>query len=315
MKLVAGLDYLYGKAEADGDTFDYAVDLAGTNPPASIPPGEERRIEDKRNFAGLYGNLEWNPARALRLEAGLRLNRTEEERGEGEEGAAEAGGDEDKREELRPSGGVGVTWTAWQRERDLLRVFGSWKNTFKPAAIDFNLAEDPAAEGESGILKPETSNSFEAGLKAELLDRALRLELLGFLMDLENLVVSQAVGGLAGARQRGEQPAQGRRGLGGVSGRGTPGHAGLVQLPRRALPRLPDRVRRRADPARGQAHRDVPAPPGGPGRFVGAAPGRLRLGRARATWAAATSTSATRRSPTPTPRSPRSPATGTDASS
>ena len=196
LKLVAGLDYLYGKAEAEGDTFEYGVDLAGTNPPSSIPLGEDRRIEDKRNFAGLYGNLEWTPASTWRLEAGLRLNRTEEERGEGEEPAAEASGEEDKRDDFRPSGGVGVTWTAWQRDQDLLRLFGNWKNTFKPAAIDFNLAEDPAAEGEGGILKPETSNSYEAGLKSELLDRALRLELLGFVMDFENLVSRRRSGGL-----------------------------------------------------------------------------------------------------------------------
>jgi len=196
VKVVAGLDYLYGKAEAEGDTFEYAVDLAGTNPPASIPVGELRRIEDKRNFAGLYSSLEWHATQALRLEAGVRLNRTEEERGEGEEAAAEAAGEEGKRDEFRPSGGLGLTWTAWRRDHDLLDLFGSWKSAFKPAAIDFNLAEDPGAEGEGGILKPETSNSFEAGLKAELLDRALRLELLGFSMDLENLVVAQAVGGL-----------------------------------------------------------------------------------------------------------------------
>jgi outer membrane receptor protein involved in Fe transport len=196
-RLVSGLDYLYGKADAEGDTFEYFVSLDGSNPPSSLPVGEERGIADKRNFAGLYANLEWSPASAWRVEAGLRLNRTEEERREGEEADEPAGEEgEDKREDFRPSGGVGVTWTAWQRDRDLVRLYGNWKSTFKPAAIDFNLAEAPAAEGESGILKPETSNGFEGGLKAELLDRALRLEALGFLMDFDNLVVAQAVGGL-----------------------------------------------------------------------------------------------------------------------
>jgi iron complex outermembrane receptor protein len=194
-RLVAGFDYLYGKAAAAGDTFEYTVNLDGSNPPGSIPPGEERRIDDKRNFAGLYGNLEWDLAPAWRLEGGLRLNRTREERGEGEVEDAGAG-QEDKRDDFRPSGGVGITWTAWRREHDLVRVYANWKSTFKPAAIDFNLAEDVAAEGESGILKPETSNGFEAGLKSELLDHALRIELLGFLMDFEHLVVSQAIGGL-----------------------------------------------------------------------------------------------------------------------
>jgi outer membrane receptor protein involved in Fe transport len=194
-RLVAGLDALYGKSSAEGDRFTYDVDLEGRNPPSSIAPGEERRIEDRRIFAGLYGNLEWTPAPPWRLEAGLRLNRTGEERGEGE-AAGEGGGEEGRRHDFRPSGGIGVTWTPWRRDHDLLRVFGNWKNTFKPAAIDFNLAESPGAEGEGGILEPETSNGFEAGLKAELLDRALRLELLGFVMDFQNLVVAQARGGL-----------------------------------------------------------------------------------------------------------------------
>ena len=66
-----------------------------------------------------------------------------------------------------------MTFTPWQQGHDLLAVFANWKNTFKPAAIDFNLAEDPAAEGESGILKPESSNSYELGLKTELLGSRL----------------------------------------------------------------------------------------------------------------------------------------------
>ena len=124
------------------------------------------------------------------------MNHTEEERGEGEEEEAAGGGDEDKRDDTRLSGGLGATFTPWQHGHDLLAVFANWKNTFKPAAIDFNLAEDPAAEGESGILKPESSNSYELGVKAELFDRALRLEAAGFLMDFENLVISQSIGGL-----------------------------------------------------------------------------------------------------------------------
>ena len=195
-KAVAGVDYLFGKADAEGDTFEYGVNPDGSGAPSSIPLGEDRAINDTRNFGGLYANFEWTPAAAWRLEAGARLNHTEEERGEGEEEEQAAGGEEDKRDDTRLSGGLGATFTPWQRGHDLLAVFANWKNTFKPAAIDFNLAEDPAAEGESGILKPESSNSYELGVKAELFDRALRLEAAGFLMDFENLVISQSIGGL-----------------------------------------------------------------------------------------------------------------------
>jgi outer membrane receptor protein involved in Fe transport len=204
-RLVAGADYLFGKAEAKGDTFEYGVELDGSAAPAEIPLGEARGIDDTRNFLGLYGNLEWLPLAALRFDLGLRLNHTAEERGEGDEEGQPEGGDEaeGERDDTRLSGGVGVTWTAWKAGDDRLVAFAGWKNTFKPAAIDFNLAESDEGEG-GGILKPETSNSYEAGLKTELLHHALRLELAGFLSDLHNIVVSQSVNGLPALANAGQ---------------------------------------------------------------------------------------------------------------
>jgi len=205
-RLVAGADYLLGKAEAKGDTFEYGVGLDGSGAPSGIPAGELRGIDDTRNFLGLYGNLEWLPLESLRFDLGLRLNHTTEERGEGEaEGQGqEAGGEaEGKRDDTRLSGGVGLTWTAWKAGDDRLVAFTGWKNTFKPAAIDFNLAESDEGEG-GGILKPETSNSYEAGLKTELLHHALRLELAGFVSDLENIVVAQSVNGLPSLANAGQ---------------------------------------------------------------------------------------------------------------
>jgi iron complex outermembrane receptor protein len=193
-RAVAGIDYLFGKAEAKGDSFEYGVNLDGSNPPAVPFPSPDRVIDDTRNFAGLYGNLEWTPAPKWRLEGGLRVNHTSEERGEGDAAEEAAGGDEAKRDDWKPSGGLGVTFTVWHDDEDRLSAFANWKNTFKPAAIDFNFAE--AGEGEAGILEPETSNSYELGLKSELLGRALRLELSGFLMDFHNLVIAQSIGGL-----------------------------------------------------------------------------------------------------------------------
>jgi len=209
-RLVAGADYLFGKAEAKGDTFEYGVGLDGSGAPSEIPAGEPRGIDDTRNFLGLYGNLEWLPLDRLRFDLGLRLNHTAEERGEGEEEGQPAGGDEaeGQRNDTRLSGGVGVTWTAWKAGADQLVAFADWKSTFKPAAIDFNLAESDEGEG-GGILEPETSMSYEAGLKAELLGHALRLELAGFLSDLDNIVVSQSVNGLPALANAGRIRLQG----------------------------------------------------------------------------------------------------------
>jgi hypothetical protein len=77
--LVAGADYLFGKAEAKGDTFDYGVELDGDGAPSDIPTGELRRIEDTRNFMGLYANLEWLPDR----DAALRRGRAPQPHGRG----------------------------------------------------------------------------------------------------------------------------------------------------------------------------------------------------------------------------------------
>jgi iron complex outermembrane receptor protein len=193
-KVVAGLDYLYGNGRGQGGDFDYFVNLDGSNPPEGdqLPPAADIQIQDRRNFGGLYGQVEWLPAAAWRIEAGARLNVTGESRETStldfESGDLTRGTDE--RTTVRPSGSVGVTWTAWEQRSDALRVFANWRNTFKPAAVDFGLDSEPE------ILKPETSNSYEAGLKSELLDHALRLELMGFLMDFENLVISQSIGGL-----------------------------------------------------------------------------------------------------------------------
>jgi iron complex outermembrane receptor protein len=151
------------------------------------------KIDDKREFSGLYGFVEWNPAPAWRFEAGSRLNRTSEEREGGEEvapGAEEEGG---KREIWRLSGSAGMTFTAWQRGADRVRLFGTYRENFKPAAFDFGIEE--GEEGER-ILEPETSRSVEAGLKARLLEGRLSLEVSGFLMDFRNIVLSQVVGGL-----------------------------------------------------------------------------------------------------------------------
>ncbi len=202
-RAVVGFDTLFGRAEAEGDSFDYAVALDGSGAPSSIPIGTEAGIRDTRLFLGLYANVEWEPSPAWRLEAGARLNHTREERGEG--GAADTGGEaEGRRNDTRPSGGVGVTFTAWQHGSDALRFFANAKSTFKPAAIDFNLAE-AAGEGEGGgILEPETARSGEAGVKAEILGQALRLEADAFLMDLDNMVISQAVGGLPALANAGQ---------------------------------------------------------------------------------------------------------------
>jgi outer membrane receptor protein involved in Fe transport len=106
--------------------------------------------------------MEWNPAKRLRVDLGVRLNVTSEEREQGDE---DAGGGNDQQNHVRPGASAGVIWSAWERGPDYGRIFGNIRDTFKPAAIDFAIADE-----EEGVLKPETARSYEAGLKARALD-------------------------------------------------------------------------------------------------------------------------------------------------
>jgi iron complex outermembrane receptor protein len=197
-RLVAGLDHLYGKAEADSETFFYLAPLSGRGVESSA--GAERDmgfdIEDERNFSGLYAQLEWDPAPRWHFQVGARLNRTTEDREAGEEeldpGRLDLDAEEEEEEgsdsltRTRGSGTIGVSWLAWGDAANGLWLFADYRNSYKPAALDFG----PEAEPE--ILQPETARSYELGLKSRLSGGRFEWELTGFQMDFENLVVSQA---------------------------------------------------------------------------------------------------------------------------
>lgn len=182
MRAVIGIDHLYGSGTAENELFDYFVPLSGSNAPRSPVADEENELEDTRNFSGIYASSEWSVSDRLRVDAGLRLNHTREEQ-TGED-------DEDSRTVTRPSGSIGVNWLALRNGTSTLSLFADYRNTFKPAAIDFG----PEAEGE--ILRPETAESIEAGLKGVMFDERLRWKTSAFLMDFSNLVVPTVRNGL-----------------------------------------------------------------------------------------------------------------------
>ena len=132
-----------------------------------------------------------------------------------------------------------------------MRLFANYRDTFKPAAFDFSLAEN------EGMLEPETSRSYEGGVKVRALDGRLDVEASAFHMDFENLVTSTVVNGLPALMNAGTTRFQGfelamdlrlaRRDV----------RPGELQRPRRQVRGLRSGVRRRADPARRQARRDV----------------------------------------------------------
>ncbi len=172
LRVIAGFDHLYGRGRADSGLFDYFVPLSGASRPHSPEPDEETHLTDRRNFSGLYGSTEWSATPALRIDAGVRLNHTSEKQ------------NSDSRTSTRLSGSIGANWQIWSRGHDVLAIYGDYRNTFKPAAVDFG----PEAEGE--ILDPETAHSVEVGIKGRSLGGRLTWDVSTFQMDVSNLVVA-----------------------------------------------------------------------------------------------------------------------------
>lgn len=193
LKVVAGLDHLHGQGRGQGGDFDYFMNLDGSGAPgaAELPSQAAIRIDDQRDFSGLYAFAQWRVAPRLVVEAGLRLTRAEETRRTStlDFASGTRDGGSDAQTTTRLGGSAGTTWTAWQRGEDRVNLFTGVRSTIKPAAIDFGL--DSGAQ----ILKPETATSYDLGAKADLLGRRLALEVSFFLMDFENLVVPQSVAG------------------------------------------------------------------------------------------------------------------------
>ncbi|HEV8630323.1 MAG TPA: TonB-dependent receptor, partial [Thermoanaerobaculia bacterium] len=203
LKVVVGFDELYGKGKEESDNFEYEVGLDGEGAPNShsLHIDESTKVEDSRNFMGLYGQAQWQPTERWQVTGGLRLNRTHEKRDAGvttSEGDREAFGD--SKTLTRTSGVVGTSWRAWGSDQDGIWVFGDYRRSFKPAALDFG----PEADG-SAILDPETSKSAEVGIKGALASAGVRWQLTAFDMRLQNLLVAVTRGGLPAIANGGKQ--------------------------------------------------------------------------------------------------------------
>ena len=177
-QFMAGADALYAKGEAKGATFTYTAPLDATSAPSVPHPTTlDKDSENERIFLGAYGSAEWRPVSRLTLDGGVRLNRTSEKRGE----------DNPSADNTKLSGSVGALYGLWEQGENHVRAFANFRSTFKPAAFDFGLVEN------EGILKPETSRSYEGGLKIECMDGKASLEASYFDMDFQNLVTAAIV--------------------------------------------------------------------------------------------------------------------------
>jgi outer membrane receptor protein involved in Fe transport len=212
VSLVVGIDELYGDGSMDSDNFEYHVNLDGSGAPASstIQIDERPHLEDKRSFAGLYGQAIFTPTPRWIVEVGARLNATHERR-EGEVFAGDAGTgaeprETDSRSDTKASGSVGVSYRIWGEGANSLWVFTDYRNTFKPAAIDFG----PEAEGE--ILEPEDARLYEAGVKGIAAEGRFSWEVSAFDLYFQNVVVATQVNGLPALENVGAETFKGVEG-------------------------------------------------------------------------------------------------------
>jgi iron complex outermembrane recepter protein len=186
MRLVAGVDHLFGSGRAESGLFDYFIPLTGGMAPRFNETwvDEETRLDTRRNFSGAYAQTEWTLGPRFRLDAGARLNHTSERRQ-----AQNADGSETQsRSVTRGSGGMGATWLAVKGADSTLALFSNYRNTFKPAAIDFG------PDAEPDILRPESGVSYEIGAKGRFHQR-VEWEVSAFRNDLTNLLVAATVNG------------------------------------------------------------------------------------------------------------------------
>lgn len=208
LRLTYGLDVLFGRGEQEFTRFPYQVDLDGSNAwsseqamencqaavPSPAPNGEECLAEEsevERTFAGLYLQSEWTPVESVSVLAGLRLNQTSEKQ-EGEDPLG-SGDIQVKQDKTRLSGVLGGRWTAWRAGNDSFGLFADYRNTFKPIAAEL------APEAEVNLLNPETSDSYEFGVRGALADGRLSYDASVFRLDFRNLKTLDDLGNTVNA--------------------------------------------------------------------------------------------------------------------
>ncbi len=193
VRVVVGGDFLFGNGEGRGATFTYTVPLSATTGTTVDEPTDlNLDTGARRYFYGAYALAEYAPTARLDLSGGLRLNLVRERHGEGE-----------SVNHTRPGGSLGAMFGVWEQGADHVRLFANYRNTFKPAAFDFSLAEN------EGVLEPETAQSFEGGVKIRTANGRADVEASAFRMNFQNLVTSTVVNGLPALINAGETRFQG----------------------------------------------------------------------------------------------------------
>lgn len=209
LQVVSGVNFLYGTGEQNSANFEYYADPAGALPPPSTSRNVDERtqVRDTRSFFGIYTAVDWDFFPQWDIQGGLRVNRTREDReaalwpsaASGEAPAHSSAGQTN----TRLSGVLALSRTVWNDASGRLVFYGAYRDTFKPAAIDFG----PEAEGD--LLQPETARTYEAGAKGYLAAADIEWNLHAFTVDFDNVVIPVSEGGLPGLGSGGTQRLRG----------------------------------------------------------------------------------------------------------
>jgi outer membrane receptor protein involved in Fe transport len=190
VNLTWGADLLYGRGTQASKNGSYLPSLDGGTPlprTTDLHVDEINGVYDQRVFVGEYVQADWKLDDRWDFNGGLRLNEIHERKQsthiDGFDPSLDTFADY-TRNVTRLAGMAGLSYRAWQAGQDELVFYADYRDTFKPAAIDFGPDNTPA------ILEPETARSYEAGLKGRLAGGRLDYEAGLFLLDFKNLVVA-----------------------------------------------------------------------------------------------------------------------------
>jgi outer membrane receptor protein involved in Fe transport len=198
--LIAGADLLYGHGQQttlNGNS-GYTVPLDGTvlpPPTSAVQVNEIGTVNDRRVFAGQYAQFDWKPDASWDVTAGARINETHEHKDASDLvfPPPQLSTGSVSKTMVRPSESIGASYRAWAAGKDELVVYADYRNAFKPPAIDFGPDFTP------NLLSPETTKSYDVGIKAALADARLTYLAELFLLDFDNLVVRNSAGSLVNA--------------------------------------------------------------------------------------------------------------------
>lgn len=193
LNLTTGLDWLSGDGTQQSRNFAYVTLLDGSVAP---PPSTSRHVDeingldDRREFGGLYAQLDWKPHDRFAVLGGLRLSDTHEHQVATHADTIDPANDRyftEAQNHLRLSGDLGATLRIWGAADGPQRgiLFAQYCNTFKPAAIDFG------PDVNASILHPENADGYQGGLRVKTLAGAVDWEIAAFKLDFANLVVNQ----------------------------------------------------------------------------------------------------------------------------